>query len=103
MTGKRTRYSAEFKAKVALEAIRGETTVAQLAGKHGIHQTMINAWKKQAMEGMARSLRARPRLLRRTGRRKSNTSIRRSGNWSWNGIFCVEPPVDERRSEARDD
>jgi len=43
MTGKRTRYSAEFKAKVALEAIRGETTVAQLAAKHGIHQTMINA------------------------------------------------------------
>jgi transposase len=53
MTGKRTRYSAEFKARVALEAIRGEMTVAQLAAKHGIHQTMINAWKKQAMEGMA--------------------------------------------------
>ena len=46
--GKRTRYSADFKAKVALEAIRGEVTVAQLAAKHGIHQTMINAWKKQA-------------------------------------------------------
>jgi transposase len=53
MTGKRTRYSAEFKAKVALEAIRGEMTVAQLAAKHSIHQTMINAWKKQATEGMA--------------------------------------------------
>ena len=35
MTGKR--YSAEFKAKVALEAIRGELTVAQLVTKHGIH------------------------------------------------------------------
>lgn len=53
MTGKRKRYSAEFKAKVALEAIRGEQTVAQLAAKHGIHQTMINAWKKQAIAGMA--------------------------------------------------
>lgn len=53
MTGKRKRYSAEFKAKVALEAIRGETTVAQLAAKHGVHQTMINAWKKQVVEGMA--------------------------------------------------
>ncbi len=52
MTGKRKRYSAEFKAKVALEAIRGEQTLAQLAAKHGIHQTMINAWKKQAIEGM---------------------------------------------------
>lgn len=53
MTGMRKRYSADFKAKVALEAIRGEMTVAQLAAKHGVHQTMINAWKKQAIEGMA--------------------------------------------------
>jgi transposase len=53
MTGKRKRYSAEFKAKVALEALRGELTVAQLATKHGVHQTMIGAWKKQAMDGMA--------------------------------------------------
>lgn len=53
MTGKRKRYSADFKGKVALEALRGEQTVAQLAAKHGVHQTMINAWKKQAVEGMA--------------------------------------------------
>jgi len=53
MTGTRKRYSAEFKAKVALEAIRGELTVAQLVAKHGVHQTLINAWKKQAVEGMA--------------------------------------------------
>ena len=53
MTGKRTRYSAEFKAKVALEALRGELTAAQLAAKHGIHQTMVGEWKRQAMEGLA--------------------------------------------------
>ena len=53
MTGKRKRYSAEFKARVALEALRGELTTAQLATKHGIHQTMVGEWKKQAMEGMA--------------------------------------------------
>jgi transposase len=35
MTGKRTRYSAAFKAKVALEALRGELTIAQLVTKHG--------------------------------------------------------------------
>ena len=37
MAGKRTRYSAGFKAKVALEARRGDLTAAQLAAKHGIH------------------------------------------------------------------
>ena len=53
MTGKRKRYTAEFKAKVALEALRGELTAAQLAAKHGIHQTMVGEWKRQAMEGLA--------------------------------------------------
>ena len=53
MPGKRTRYSAEFKAKVALEALRGELTTAQMAAKHGIHQTMVGEWKRQAVEGMA--------------------------------------------------
>jgi transposase len=53
MAGKRRRYSAEFKAKVALEAIRGEATISELVSKHGVHQTLINAWKRQAVEGMA--------------------------------------------------
>ena len=53
MAGKRRQYSAGFKAKVALEAIRGEATIAELVSKHGVHQTLINAWKRQAIEGMA--------------------------------------------------
>jgi transposase len=52
MTGKRKRYGAEFKAKVALEAIRGELTAAQLATKHGVHQTMINDCKRMAIAGL---------------------------------------------------
>jgi len=52
MTGKRKRYSAEFKARVALEALRGELTVSQLATKHGVHQTLIGDWKRQALEGL---------------------------------------------------
>ena len=53
MTGKRKRYSAEFKAKVSLEALRGELTTAQLAAKHGVHQTMISEWKRQAVDGLS--------------------------------------------------
>lgn len=52
MVGKRKRYSADFKARVALDALRGELTAAQLAAKHGIHQTMVSEWKKQAVEGL---------------------------------------------------
>jgi len=50
---KRKRYSAEFKAKVALEAIREELTTAELAKKYGIHPTMISGWKKTAIANMA--------------------------------------------------
>ncbi len=53
MTGKRKRYSADFKAKVALASIRGELTISQLVAKHGVHQTVINAWKNPAMDGLA--------------------------------------------------
>jgi len=49
----RKRYAADFKAKVALEAIKGDLTLTELAAKHGIHQTMIATWKRQAIEGMA--------------------------------------------------
>ena len=38
---------------MALEALRGELTAAQLAAKHGIHQTMVGDWKRQAVEGLA--------------------------------------------------
>lgn len=49
----RKRYSSDFKAKVSLEAIRGEMTLSELGAKHGIHPKVIGGWKKQAMEGLA--------------------------------------------------
>lgn len=49
----RKRHSAEFKARVALEAIRGERTLAEIGAKHGIHLTMVAAWKRAAIDGMA--------------------------------------------------
>ena len=38
---------------MTLEAIRGEAKIAGLVSKHGMHQTLINTWKRQAIEGMA--------------------------------------------------
>lgn len=46
----RKRYSAEFKAKVALEAIKGEKTAGEIAGEYGVHSTQIAQWKKQVMD-----------------------------------------------------
>lgn len=49
----RKRHTAEFKARVALEAIKGEQTLAEIGAKHGIHLTLVAGWKKAAIEGMA--------------------------------------------------
>ena len=49
----RRRFSAEFKARVALEAINGHETVAELATRHGLHLTQIAAWKREAVEKLA--------------------------------------------------
>ena len=49
----RRRFTAEFKAKVALEAIQGNRTVAELATKHEPHPTQIAAWKREAIEKLA--------------------------------------------------
>lgn len=53
MTKTRKRYSPVFKAKVALEALQGERTIAELASKHGLHPNLIATWKRQATEGLA--------------------------------------------------
>ncbi len=47
---KRRRFSKEFKAKVALEAIKGQRTAAELAQEFGVHVNQINLWKKQLIE-----------------------------------------------------
>ena len=47
----RREFTAEFKFRVALDALRGTKTVSQLAGEYGVHPTQVCAWKKQLQEG----------------------------------------------------
>jgi transposase-like protein len=48
---KRKQYSGQLKAKVALEAIRGEKTIAEIAAQYEIHPTIIHNWKRQLLDG----------------------------------------------------
>lgn len=51
MAGKRSARSAQFKAKVALAALKERKTVSELASQYGVHPTQIHQWKKRMMEG----------------------------------------------------
>jgi len=49
MGKKKQSYTAEFKARVALEAVRGDLTINEISSKHKIHSTQINRWKQEAL------------------------------------------------------
>ena len=66
---KRGRYSAEFKEKVALEALRGAKTHVRIAAEYGISSDLVKDWKKQAKEVLGECF--------RLGGRKSEMGRRR--------------------------
>lgn len=61
----RKRYDKEFKAKVALEALKGEKTMQELAITYSVHPNMIALWKRQIMENAAA-------LFEKEGKNKAN-------------------------------
>jgi transposase len=75
----RQSYSKEFKARVALDALKGQKTVSEIASEYSIHPNQVSQWKKKALEGMSDSFargksnevedmeRERDRLYRKVG------------------------------------
>jgi transposase len=102
----RKRYSAEFKAKVAMEAIRGDLTLAELAAKHGVHHTMIGAWKRQAMDGMASLFDGGDQAAKASSEPRSRNCTPRSASCWWSGIFGTSlrsMSMDRRRRMVEQD
>jgi transposase-like protein len=81
----RRNHSAAFKARVALEAIRGEKTVAQIAAHHEVHATQVTAWKTGLLENAAGVFGGM--CWRRTARSGSGSCRRRSESSRWRTLF----------------
>ena len=76
----RRRFSSDFKAKVALEALRGGKTIQEIATRHKVHPNQVSAWKQRAVEGM-KEVFSKGRSGRvATTRGRYGTCTRRSGS-----------------------
>ena len=53
MSDKRKKYSPTEKAKIALDAIKSELTLAQITTQYGVHSTQVNSWKKTGISLLA--------------------------------------------------
>jgi putative transposase len=57
MKRKRRNFSAEMKARIALEAIKNQRTIQEIASHYGVHPNQVTRWKHQAMEGLPEAFR----------------------------------------------
>ena len=98
---KRKKHAPDFKARVALEAIREELTLSELAKKYGVHTGQISTCKRTALitrpqrlsTEVARPIRQVPLTL--------TSCIRRSASLLWNGIFWRMPQFNCSGREAK--
>ena len=81
MPRKRRSYPAELKAKVALEALREEATMAELAARYDVHPNLIANWKKQAREQVRVASQASTSTRRPLERPRSRSCERRWASW----------------------
>ena len=75
----RTVYDSRFKSKVAVEAIRGEKTVAQIASEFGIHPNLVTQWKQKALESLPDCFATKAEQKRRAPRWSEESLMRQIG------------------------
>lgn len=78
-TKKPRAHTTEFKAKVALDTIRGDLTINEIAKKYGVHSTQINRWKQQALESIKTSFNGKQQKTDEEGKKLTDNLYRQIG------------------------
>ena len=76
----RKKYSKELKARIALDAIKGLKTIAELASEYGVHANQISIWKKQLLDALLLLLATEKIKMLRKKRLSEIICIKRSAN-----------------------
>lgn len=79
MVGTRRRHTGAFKAKVALEALRGEKTIAELSSEYGVHSNQIRQWKKKLVKELPAIFSDRRRRSEKEGEELTSELYRQIG------------------------
>jgi transposase len=87
-TKKRRRFTPEFKARVALAAMKEDRTLAELSSEFGVHASQIKAWKKELKDSAAEVFAGKLELLNEESTKRNGKSPcgdasrqKRGGNW----------------------
>lgn len=81
----RKSYTAEFKARVALEAIKEESTIAEIASKYEVHPNQVMTWKKNFTENASKLF-----IDKRTKKAKKHAEVKEEGLYKTIGKLQVE-------------
>jgi len=98
----RKQYEAAFKAKVALEAVRGEKTIAQIASAYNVHPNQIRQWRRRLLDVLPEVFSNR-RPKQEKDREELEAELFRqiaSSRSKWNGLKKISgAPVERKRQE----
>ena len=91
---RRTKHTAEFKARVAREAIEGRVTLNELSTKYGVHPNMISKWKKEALDGMVELFSTKRQKKEKESEIEKETLFRKIGELEVENDFLKKKSIE---------
>lgn len=103
MPRKKRSFSADFKFKVAIEAIQGIKTVNQIASEHELHPVQVSTWKKQFLERGAELFKNGPGLTERDHEKEKNRLFNKIGRLTTDVDFLKKKVAPFSPGSSEDD